>query len=174
MTVRYFALRTSEVGKEKSVFTGRQPRQAALKAASRGFTTIFLRERGTHKLHYYKGLRKRVRAPVDRPDWMAAVVWKPNVKKMRVVHLKKPKAKKAKKRKAKRRVKRKAPKRKAKRKAKRRVKRKAPKRKAKRKAPKRKAKKRTVKRKAPKRKAKKRTVKRKAPKRKTTKRRKRR
>ena len=170
MTVRYFALRTTEAGREKSVFTGRQPRQAALKAASRGFTTIFLRERGTKKLHYYKGLRKRVKAPVDRPDWMAAVVWKPNVKKMKVIHLVKPKKKKAKKRKAKRR---RAPKRRVKRKAKRRVKRKTTRRKAKkRKAPKRKAKKRTakrkVKRKAPKRRAKKRKVKR------TTKRRKRR
>ena len=155
MAVRYFALRTSEVGKEKSVFTGRQPRQAALKAASRGFTTIFLRERGTTKLHYYKGLRKKVRAPVDRPSWMAAVVWKPNVRKMRVIHLKKPKkAKKAKKRRAKKRVakRRRAPKKRA-------TKRKAKKRTTKRRTTKRKATKKrkvTRKRKAPKRRAKRR------------------
>jgi hypothetical protein len=154
MTVRYFALRTSESGKEKSVFTGRQPRQAALKAASRNYTSIYLRERGTSKLHFYKGVRRKVRAPVDRPSWMAAVVWKPNVRKMKIIHLKKPKkAKKAKRRKAKRRTTRRKVKRKAKR----------------RKAPKRKAKRR-VKRKAPKRKAKKRTTKRKTTKRRTTKR----
>lgn len=100
---RYFALRTSSTGTENSVFTGRQPRQAALKAASRGFTTIFLRERGTKKLHQFRGERRKVRAPANRPDWMAAEVWKPNVKKMGVVHLAKPKkAKKVKARKVKR------------------------------------------------------------------------
>jgi len=155
MTVRYFALRTSESGKEKSVFTGRQPRQAALKAASRNYTSIYLRERGTSKLHFYKGVRRKVRAPVDRPSWMAAVVWKPNVRKMRIIHLKKPK--KAKKAKRRRKAKRRTTRRKVKRKAK------------KRKAPKRKAKRRT-KRKAPKRKAKRRTTKRKTTKRRTTKR----
>jgi len=142
MEKRYFALRTSQAGKELAVFTGRQPRQAALKAASRGYTSIFLRERGTKKLHAFKGMRKKVRAPADRPDWMAAVVWKPNVKKLGVIHLAKPK-KKAVKKKAKRR---KAVKRKAKRKTtKRRV--------AKKKATKRKT---TKRRKAVKRKAKRR------------------
>ncbi len=137
MEKRYFALRTSQAGKELAVFTGRQPRQAALKAASRGYTSIFLRERGTKKLHNFKGMRKKVRAPADRPDWMAAVVWKPNVRKLGVIHLAKPK--KAVKKKAKRKVKRKAAKRKAKRKtAKRKVKRKA----AKKKTAKRKAKRR--------------------------------
>jgi Non-histone chromosomal protein MC1 len=33
------------------VFTGKQPRQAALKAANRGYTDIRLRERGTKKVH---------------------------------------------------------------------------------------------------------------------------
>jgi len=163
--VRYFALRTSPAGKELAVFTGRQPRQAALKAASRNYTSIYLRERGTIKLHFYKGSRRKVRAPVDRPDWMAAVVWKPNVRKQKIIHLAKPKSKKAPKRKAKRAKKRKATKRKApkRRKA---VKRKTVKRKpAKRKA----AKRKPAKRKATKRKA----VKRKAPKRKAAKKRRR-
>ena len=110
MEKRYFALRTSQGGKELAVFTGRQPRQAALKAASRGYTSIFLRERGTKKLHNFKGMRKKVRAPIERPDWMAAVVWKPNVKKLGVIHLAKPK-KKVVKKKAKRKVKKKAKKR---------------------------------------------------------------
>jgi len=140
MEKRYFALRTSQGGKELAVFTGRQPRQAALKAASRGYTSIFLRERGTKKLHNFKGMRKKVRAPIERPDWMAAVVWKPNVKKIGVIHLAKPK-KKVVKKKVKRKAKRKVVKKKAKRKT---VKKKAKKRVTKKKAVKR----RTVKRKA--------------------------
>ena len=54
MEKRYFALRTTEKGREVAVFTGRQPRQAALKAASRGVKDIFLRERGTKKLHRFR------------------------------------------------------------------------------------------------------------------------
>lgn len=91
MTTRYFALRTSSSGKESSVFTGRQPRQAALKAASRGYTDIYLRERGSKKLHHFRGSRMRVRAPLNRPDWMSAQVWKPNVRKTGIIHLARPK-----------------------------------------------------------------------------------
>ncbi len=126
MEKRYFALRTSKNGREIAVFTGKQPRQAALKAASRGYKEIYLRERGTKKLHYFKGTRKKVRAPADRPDWMPEVVWKPNVRKVGVIHLEKPKKKavkkKAKKKKAKKKkaAKRKTKKKKAKKKAKRR------------------------------------------------------
>ncbi len=117
MEKRYFALRTSQGGKELAVFTGRQPRQAALKAASRGYTSIFLRERGTKKLHAFKGMRKKVRAPAERPEWMAAVVYKPNVKKLGVIHLAKPKKKVVKKKaKKKKTVKRKTVKKKAKKK----------------------------------------------------------
>ena len=163
--MRYFALRISRDGRENAVFTGRQPRQAALKAASRGKVDIFLRERGTKKLHHFKGTRAKVRAPANRPDWMPAVVWKPNVRKLGVVHLAKPK-KKAKKRRAKKRrtVKRKAVRRKTKRKA---VKRK---RTTKRKTKKRVTKRRTTKRRTVKKKA----VRRKATRRKATKRTKRR
>ncbi len=98
---RYFALRTSPNGRELAVFTGRQPRQAALKAASRGVKDIYLRERGTKKLHHFVGTRIKVRAPADRPEWMAPIVWKPNVKKVGVIHLEKPKKKAVKKKKAK-------------------------------------------------------------------------
>ncbi|NYZ80160.1 chromosomal protein MC1 [Candidatus Micrarchaeota archaeon] len=108
MEKRYFAFRKSSAGKEEAVFTGRQPRQAALKAASRGNSDIFLRERGTKKLHHFKGARRKVSAPANRPDWMAAMVWKPNVKKVGLIKpMKKVKAKakkaKAKKVKAKKR-----------------------------------------------------------------------
>ncbi|MBI1973908.1 chromosomal protein MC1 [Candidatus Micrarchaeota archaeon] len=87
MAIRYFALRTSQAGNEDAVFTGRQPRQAALKAASRGFTDIFLRERGSKKLHHFRGSRSKVRAPTNKPEWMPEMVWKPNVRKSGVVHL---------------------------------------------------------------------------------------
>ena len=101
--LRYFALREGgPEGKEKSVFTGRQPRQAALKAASRGYTKIYLRERGTKKIHCFTGMRKKVRAPANKPTWMAEEVWKPNVKKMRIIKLEKPKKAKARKAKRKR------------------------------------------------------------------------
>jgi len=64
-----------------SVFTGASPRQAALKAANRGNTAIELRERGTKKVHIFTGSRNQVSAPSNRPDWMPAQIWKPNVKK---------------------------------------------------------------------------------------------
>ena len=44
--MRNFALRDAQ-GSEIGVFTGRSPRQAALKAANRDYTDIKLRERGT-------------------------------------------------------------------------------------------------------------------------------
>ena len=51
---RNFALRDKD-GNEIGVFSGKQPRQAALKAANRGFTDIRLRERGTKKVHIFQG-----------------------------------------------------------------------------------------------------------------------
>ena len=121
---RYFVLlRGGPRGREHSVFTGRQPRQAALKAASRGHTDIYLRERGTKKVHHFRGSRRRVAAPYDRPDWMASTVWKPNVRKVGIVRLEKPKAKKKARRGRARRARRAAPKRRAKRRVKRTAKR---------------------------------------------------
>ncbi len=78
---RYFVLVDKRNKDTDSVFTGKSPRQAALKAANRGITDIRLRERGTKKVHIYSGSRKQVAAPSNRPDWMPAKVWKPNVKK---------------------------------------------------------------------------------------------
>ncbi len=71
-----------ENGKDTdSVFTGASPRQAALKAANRNHTSIELRERGTKKIHIFTGSRSKVEAPANRPSWMPAQIWKPNVKK---------------------------------------------------------------------------------------------
>jgi hypothetical protein len=83
---RNFVLR-DEAGNEHGVFTGKQPRQAALKAANRGKgtkkspETIMLRERGTKKVHVFKGWREHVKAPENKPNWMSEKIWKPFVKK---------------------------------------------------------------------------------------------
>ena len=85
---KYYSLRKGN--KEDAVFTGRSPRQAALKAAARGEKNIVLRERGrrnsdgTYSLHKFSGSRKQVSSPEDRPDWLPAKVWKANVKKQGV------------------------------------------------------------------------------------------
>jgi hypothetical protein len=84
---RNFALRDAD-GNESSVFTGRSPRQAALKAANRGHTEIRLREHGTRKLHIFKGERSRVKKPKRAPKWMPDKIWKPDVKKIGVESLK--------------------------------------------------------------------------------------
>lgn len=82
---KYYSLRKGS--REIGVFTGRSPRQAALKAAARGESDITLRERGrrnkdgTYTLHKFRGSRKKVSAPADRPSWLPAQVWKSVVKK---------------------------------------------------------------------------------------------
>ena len=83
---RNFALRDAK-GNEDGVFTGKSPRQAALKAANRGVTDIRLRERGTKKVHIFTGERKQVKKPKNAPAWMPAKIWKPNVKKVGVEKL---------------------------------------------------------------------------------------
>ncbi|CAD7775020.1 Chromosomal protein MC1 [Candidatus Methanoperedenaceae archaeon GB50] len=87
--VRNFVLR-EENGTEKGVFTGKQPRQAALKAANRYGgtkdepTVIKLRERGTKKVHIYKAWKEHVPAPPNKPDWMPDMINKPHVKKIEI------------------------------------------------------------------------------------------
>lgn len=83
---RYFVL-LDEKGNELGIYTGRIPRQAALKAANKGYTKIILRERGTKKLHIYQGSRKQVPAPANRPKWMPPKIWKPSVKKIETKRL---------------------------------------------------------------------------------------
>ena len=91
---KYYALR-AKGGNEGSVFSGRSPRQAALKAASRGNADIRLRERGrrnkdgTYSVHVFKGSRKKVSSPANRPSWLPAQVWKPVVSKVGVERIKK-------------------------------------------------------------------------------------
>lgn len=83
-----------KMGRKVSIFTGRQPRQAALKAATRGFTDIKLRERGrrnkdkTYSVHIFSGSRKKVSVS-GGPSWLPSSVWKPVVKKVRVDRIKK-------------------------------------------------------------------------------------
>lgn len=82
-----FILRQND-GSETSVFTGRQPRQAALKAANRiGGTKakpveIKLRERGTKKVHVFKAWKEVVNAPKNKPSWMPDKINKPFVQKV--------------------------------------------------------------------------------------------
>lgn len=83
---RNFVLRIDNKDSEH-VFTGFMPRDAALKAASRGFEKISLRERGTKKAHIYEGERDKVAAPLNKPEWMPEEVWKPNVRKIKIEKL---------------------------------------------------------------------------------------
>jgi len=84
---KYYILKK---GNSVSIFTGRQPRQAALKAATRGFTDIRLRERGrrnkdrTYTIHIFKGSRKKVSVSSGGPSWLPSTVWKPTVRKVGV------------------------------------------------------------------------------------------
>ena len=93
---RNFVLR-EETGEETSRFSGKRPRQAALKAARRldpadseaqaSREDLRLREKGTTKLHIYEGWAWREEAPEDRPDWMAETITEANVSKEGIEHL---------------------------------------------------------------------------------------
>jgi hypothetical protein len=87
--MRNFALRDKD-GNEIGVFTGKAPRQAALKAANRGHTDIRLRERGTKKVHVFTGERVQVKKPNSAPAWMPDKIWKPKVKKVGMENLETP------------------------------------------------------------------------------------
>jgi hypothetical protein len=67
--IRNFVLRDKD-GNDIGVFTGKAPRQAALKAANRGYTDIKLRERGTKKVQIFTVERKQVNKPDSAPAWM--------------------------------------------------------------------------------------------------------
>jgi len=89
---KYYILKR---GSKISVFTGRSPRQAALKAAARGIKDIRLRERGrrnkdgTYTIHIFKGSYKEVDAPANRPSWLPAKIKKPVVSKVGIEKVKK-------------------------------------------------------------------------------------
>ncbi len=77
-----------EDGKDTNVvFSSAQPRGAALKAATRGVTSIRLRERGTKRVHVFEGERNQVSAPAVRPKWLPDTVWKSQVRKIGVESL---------------------------------------------------------------------------------------
>jgi len=93
---RNFALRDA-TGNETSVFSGRTPRQAALKAARRldpadteqhaEHQELRLREKGTKKVHIYDGWAWQETAPDDAPDWMPDEITEANVSKQGIEHL---------------------------------------------------------------------------------------
>ncbi|WP_049902139.1 non-histone chromosomal MC1 family protein [Halococcus agarilyticus] len=93
---RNFALR-GDGDDETSVFSGRTPRQAALKAARRldaadgeenaSREELRLREKGTHKVHIYEGWAWNEEAPSDKPDWMPETITEANVSKQGIEHL---------------------------------------------------------------------------------------
>ena len=46
-----------------------------------------LRERGTKKVQVFKGWREHVKAPEKKPEWMPEKIWKPFVKKEKIITL---------------------------------------------------------------------------------------
>jgi hypothetical protein len=50
-------------GNQIGVFTGRRPKQAALKAANGSYPDINLSERGYKKVHIFTGERKQIKNP---------------------------------------------------------------------------------------------------------------
>jgi transposase len=90
--IRQFVRR--EAGEETSVFTGRTPRQAALKAARRlqpaptrmeartNQERIHLREHGTIRIHSYDAWAWTEPAEEDDPDWLGETVTRANVSKV--------------------------------------------------------------------------------------------
>jgi hypothetical protein len=87
---RNFGVRESD-GSESSVFSGNYPRQAAMKAARRldpgpseadaDQHELRLRERGTDKIHIYKGWAWEEDAPDDGPQWLSGTITEANVAK---------------------------------------------------------------------------------------------
>lgn len=92
---RNFALR-EENGEETSTFSGRVPRQAALKAARRldpapsedaaDRVELRLREKGTDRIHVYEGWAWEEEAGEDSPEWLDGTVTEANVSKVGVEH----------------------------------------------------------------------------------------
>ena len=87
--MRNFVLRDKD-GNAHGVFTGKQSRQAALKAANRSSCTkdepmtIMLRERRTKKVQVFKAWSETVKTPKNRPAWMPEDIRKSFVKKEKI------------------------------------------------------------------------------------------
>ena len=84
---KYFVLMAN--GKDTSqVFVSKQPRGAALKAASREVPNpIQLRERGTNRVHNFEGWTEIVDKPANGPAWLPPKIKKANVKKIGITRL---------------------------------------------------------------------------------------
>ena len=99
MVKKYYIIRSGKSPENSKdtehVFTGSSPRQAALKAAKRGFAAFMFRERGkrnadnTYTIHIFKGSVKWVNYPREnRPSWLPEKVRMPVVKKERTIRIK--------------------------------------------------------------------------------------
>jgi len=72
-------------------FTGNNPRQAALKVASRGHFTFYVREKGrrnkdgTVTLHRYWGEVKEIKPNPNKKGWLALRTKIPNVHKVKTI-----------------------------------------------------------------------------------------
>ena len=84
---KYFVLMQN--GEDTSqVFVSKQPRGAALKAASREVPNpIQLRERGTNRVHDFTGWTEVVAKPANGPAWLPDKIKKANVKKNGITRL---------------------------------------------------------------------------------------
>jgi hypothetical protein len=74
--------------KADGAFTGKAPRQAALKVANRGHPLILLREAGTKKIHVFTGCKTVKSKPLNAPAWMPDTVNVPSVKKVGTIRFK--------------------------------------------------------------------------------------
>jgi len=88
--IRSFILVTE--GEGRRTFKGRSPRQAALKAATRGIKDIQLREvrknaDGTKSVHVFEGSIEMIDKGDKAPEWLPDKIKKPIVKKLRVDHV---------------------------------------------------------------------------------------
>ena len=99
MVKKYYIIRSGKSPEHSKdtehIFTGSSPRQAALKAAKRGFTSFMFRERAkknadnTYTIHVFKGSVKWVSYPREnRPKWLPEKVRMPVVRKEKTVRIK--------------------------------------------------------------------------------------
>ncbi|HOL44683.1 MAG TPA: non-histone chromosomal MC1 family protein [Methanothrix sp.] len=84
---RYYVLLDDSYNDTNHVFHVTYPRQAALKAARRGYTKIYLRQRGTNKVHLYEGRRWKEVKKEGMPDFLPNEIWCAAVRKLGVIKI---------------------------------------------------------------------------------------